>query len=185
MSLKPEERQRWLVIIAGAAVGLFLLDRVILGPYLAAWRDRSEQIAALETQVTRGEALLGRGEALEQRWELMRRQALPTDRSTAEDEVLRAAARWARESRVNFTSLTPQWRQVDPTHELFDCRASISGGLGEVARFVYELERDPIAVRLDELQVAADDDRGRELTVALRFTGLRFVATAKPESSTP
>ncbi|MCP5516468.1 MAG: hypothetical protein H7A45_04320 [Verrucomicrobiales bacterium] len=185
MSLKPEARQRWLAIIAGAAVGIFALDRLVLQPYVNAWRERSEAIAALATQVARGEALMARGEALEQRWDRMRRTALPADRSAAEDEVLRAAARWARESRVNFTSLTPQWRAGDATHELFDCRASISGGLGEVARFIYELERDPITVQLEELQVAADDDRGRELTVALRFSGVRFVSKSAPGNSTP
>ncbi len=185
MSLKPEQRQRWLAIIAGAAVGIFVFDRLLLGPYLRAWRERSEQIAVVDQLVARGEALLDRADTLEQRWELMKRRALRTDRPSAEDEVLRAAARWARESRVNFTSLTPQWRQQDETFELLECRAGISGDLGEIARFVYELERDSIAVRLEELQVTSDDDQGRKLTAALKFTGLRFLAGNQLAAITP
>lgn len=183
MNLKPEHRQRLLAIVAGAAIGLFALDSLVVKPYLEAWRDRRDRIESLDQQLVRGRALLERADALEQRWESMQRQALPADRSVAEDTVLRAAARWARESRVNFTSLTPQWRQPEPGYELLECRAGITGSLGEIARFLFELERDTVAVRVDELQLSSEDDRGRQLSANLRFSGLRFATAATP--STP
>lgn len=183
MKLTPENRQRVLVLAASLAVGLLVLDRLVLGPYLAAWRDRAERITALDMQVTRGEALLDRAEGLQDRWDRMRADALPSERSSAEEKVLQSAAAWAREARVNFTSLTPQWRQPEPAYELFECRAAVNGNLSEIARFLYAIERDPTAVRVEELQIASDDDRGRQLSLSLRFSGLSLVKP-NPKSAT-
>lgn len=175
MTLAPEQRQKWLAIAAGAAVGLLALDRLVLTPYFRAWHGRAEAIARYETSVTRGEALLERADLLRQRWARMQQDALPDAHPAAEDVVLKNSARWARESRMVFTSLTPQWRQPAPGYELLECRAGLSGDLGGVARFLYELERDPVAVRIEEFQLDADDDNGRKLNLNLRFSGLRLV----------
>jgi hypothetical protein len=185
MKLTAENRQRLLLIAAAAAVGVLTLDRLVLGPYLRAWSDRATRIAALQLQVTRGEALLDRADALNLRWERMQTDALPTERSAAEEKVLQSAAAWAREAGVNFTSLTPQWRQSDPDCEFFECRASLSGNLAELSRFIYAIERDPVAVRVEEVQIASDDDRGRELTLSLRFSGLSLIPPTKTADATP
>ncbi|MCP5521825.1 MAG: hypothetical protein H7A46_09795 [Verrucomicrobiales bacterium] len=185
MKLTPENRQRLLLIVAAAAVGVLTLDRLVLGPYLQAWRDRADRIATLQMQVTRGEALLDRAEALNGRWERMQSDALPVERSAAEEKVLQAAASWAREARVNFTSLTPQWRQADAGSEFFECRAALSGSLSELSRFIYALERDPVAVRVEEIQIASDDDRGRDLNLNVRFSGLTLIPPTKKAPATP
>jgi len=180
MTLDPEQRQRWLVIAAAVAVGLLALDKLVLTPYARAWHDRAEAITRLDTSVTRGEALLERADFLRQRWERMQQDALPERRSTAEETVLKSSAKWARESRVIFTSLTPQWRQPEPGYEVLECRAGLGGDLGALARFLYELERDPLAVRLEELQLDADDANGHRLNLNVRFSGLRLV---RPQSA--
>ena len=68
MTLAPKQRQKWRANVAGAAVGLLVLDRLVLTTYFRAWHDRAEAIARYGTSVTRGEALLKRADILRQRW---------------------------------------------------------------------------------------------------------------------
>ncbi|RME90722.1 MAG: hypothetical protein D6766_12840 [Verrucomicrobia bacterium] len=185
MTLNAENRQRVLLIVAAACVGLLALDRLVVGPYAAAWRDRAERLATLSLQVERGQALLDRAEAIQQRWENLQRDSLPADRPRAEELVLRAAAGWAREARVVFTSLNPQWRDGERDSALFECRAGLSGDLQQLARFLHALETDPLPVRIEEFRLAADDDQGRRLTLNLRFSGLQLNRPANSASTTP
>lgn len=181
MKLNAEKRQRLLLVVAATCVGLLGLDRLVLGPYVTAWRDRAERLASLSLKVERGRVLLDRAEALQQRWSNLQRDSLPADRPQAEELVLRAAAGWAREAHVYFTSLNPQWREGERDSVLFECRASLSGGLEQIARFLHAMETDPLPVRIEECRLAADDEQGRRLTLNLRFTGLLLKRATPPD----
>jgi hypothetical protein len=180
MTLDPEQRQRWLALAAAAAVAILVLDRMVLTPYARSWRERAAEIEQLELKVSRGRSLLERADFLEQRWHRMQRDALAPRRPAAEETVLKQSAKWARESHVRFTSLTPQWRQPEPGYEVLECRAGLGGNLEAIVRFLYALERDPVAIRIEEFQLAADDEQGRRLNLNLRFSGLRLV---RPQSA--
>ena len=178
MKLDPEYRTRLLLWVALGCIGLFLFDRVLLEPFAHGWRTRGEQIDRLRTRVERGQTLLDRAEALQTRWAQMEQRALPPNRSAAEDRLLKAAARWARAARVTFTSFTPQWLEPDRdrAYPLLECRATLAGRLEDLVRFLYELEADDLAVKIEELQLSAQDDQGRRLSLNVRFSGLQLLA---------
>ena len=52
MKITPEQRQRLLMMLAGAAVLLLVLDSAILTPLTKAWQSRTAEIARLEKSVT-------------------------------------------------------------------------------------------------------------------------------------
>jgi hypothetical protein len=176
MNLNVKSRVKLLVILAAAVIGLLAFDRLVLTPLAGAWKERSNQIAQRKKEVSAGRLLLERERPIRERWESIQRGALPPARSAAEEEVYRAVERWAQASRISITSMRPQWRQNED-YVTVDWRTDAFGDLNAVTRFLYELENDPMALRLEEVEITARDNQGRQLALALRFSGLTLAAS--------
>jgi hypothetical protein len=169
------QRQRWLAIGALAALGLLAADRLILGPLTEHWDEQGQHMRALREDLDGGDLLLKREGGLRDRWAEMQREDLNENDSSAENEVLKAASRWAAESRIVLLGLTPQWRENRKDgYRLLECRMTAQGNLAAVAGFLKALETDPLAVRLEECEITSRDDRGSELTLVARFSALKL-----------
>lgn len=178
--MQDRSRETWLKIIVGAVVGLFLLDRMVLSPAIAGWKKQSVRLAELRQKVERGRQLVEREKSIRARWNEMQRTDLNDESSTAENDVFKALNRWARESRINFTSLTPQWRaHEDDGYDTFECRATATGDQVALGRLVYEIETDPLPAHVEDCEIAARDTKGGQLTMALRFSFVRIAEGAR------
>ena len=60
-----------------------------------------------------------------------------------------------------------------------ECRADAFGSIQSLARFLYELERDPLALKVDELEITARDSEGQQLSLSVRFSGLLLTANPR------
>ncbi len=172
--MRSKNRETILKIAVAAVVGLFLLDRVIIGPLLTHWKEQGDRIASLREKVTRGNQLLERERSIRSRWEEMIRTDLPEDGSAAENEVFKGIGRWAGASRINFTNVTPQWRNNEQGFDTFECRAAANGDQSSIGRLIYEIETDKLPARLEECEITARDNKGQQLMVAMRFSFLRL-----------
>ena len=170
--MKIDSRQKVLAIVAISAVALLAGDRLLITPLTGLWNGRSRRISELRDNLDKGTALLAREQATRDRWTGMQKSALPTDVSAAESKVLTAVERWTRVSGITFTSIKPQWKQNADDYKTLECRVDATGDMESLARFVYELERDPLALRVENLELSARDDNGQQLSLGVRFTGL-------------
>jgi len=177
--MKASQRQSLLKIGAGAVVCLFLFDSFVITPAIARWHAQSERIAALQEKVDRGRKLLERENSIRGRWADMERANLPEDMSVAENQVFKAIGRWARDSQIAFTSLTPQWQSHDEGFETLECRAAGTGDQASIGRFIYEMEVDHLPVNLEECEITARDPHGSQLALTARFTFLRLAASER------
>ncbi|MBM3335086.1 hypothetical protein FJY63_10540 [Candidatus Sumerlaeota bacterium] len=167
------KREQWLALAALICVGAFAGDRFVASPLASLWKERTKRIAELGQQLSTGSALVEREEAIRNRWDTMKEQALPKDTSVAEKQVLQAMNEWIGTSRLAVSSVRPRWiEEKGQTHKTIECRVVAEGELASVARFMYELERDPMALRLEEVEITSREDRGQKLSLSLRFTGL-------------
>jgi hypothetical protein len=169
-----DQRLIWLKVAAALTVGLFVLDRMVLTPVIDRWDDQSGRLLVLRTDVREGRALLARETTIRERWAEMQRRDLAEDGAEAENEVFKAVARWGRAGQITFTALNPQWRPGDDGYLILECRASATGDQAGIARFLEQLEIDPLAVRLESFELSAIDDQGRRLSLATRFSALRI-----------
>ena len=169
--MKIENRQQMLVAVAVAAVALLIADRAALTPLTALWKSRSTRIAELRKQIEQGSSLVQREQSLRRRWDEMRRNALPSNPSLAEQQLLKGFDGWARESRANLTLLSPQWKHEDDYMTL-ECRVDASGDLETLTWFLYNIERDPMALKLELVELTAHDDSGQQMTIGLQVGGL-------------
>ena len=175
MKFDLKNRQQLLALFAGAVIGLFALDRLVVGPLYASWVGRTKSIAALRESITKGQSLIERETITRSVWNDMRKNTLPVDTSQAEKTLLEAFDLWSRESRVTVNSIKPQWKRgATAEHSLLECRVDAAGDLGTLAKFLYEVEKSELALRIDSVELTASDTRGRQLSLGLFVSGLRL-----------
>ena len=167
-------RQQILGIIAILTVGLLVGDKLIFTPLIKSWKTRTTRIAELKRVVAQGMALLERENSIRSRWETMRTNALPSNFSEAENQLLKAFDRWARASNVGISAIhpQPQGRRSSSDIVALECRADAFGNLAALSRFLYEVEKDPLAVKINLLELTSSDNDGRKLTLGLQVSGL-------------
>jgi hypothetical protein len=176
------QRQRLLLIVAGLCIAAFAGDRFIIEPLIEMWKSRSQQIADLNTRLTKGESLLARAKTLHEREREMCGLSLPADNTAAENTVLSSISDWAAASRLGVTGVRPRWIQDDAdtlTGKRLEVRVSASGDLDKIAHFIHALESDAIPLRVEQLELRSRDDKGSELTFETQISSIKL-AEAKP-----
>lgn len=173
--MKPQNRQQILAVVAIAAVGLLAAQYLLFQPLVGAWNSRAAEVASLRKSVADGTLLLKRltgPRGLRERWDLMRTNTFSAETSVAENQMLKAFDRWAQDSRVNINSLKPQGKRGDDSYATLECRVDAAGNLPALTRFLYDLERDPLGLRVDTVEIGTRDDKGEQLTLGLQVSGL-------------
>jgi hypothetical protein len=89
--------------------------------------------------------------------------------------MMDAFDRWQRSSGITRTSYRTQWRQgTDDSYMTLECHADFSGNLRSITDFLYQLERDQMAVQLESMQLASRDNNGRDITLTLQLSSVQL-----------
>jgi len=177
--MKIENRQQFLVLLTVAAAGLFVMVNFIITPLAGWWSARQGQIHGLRQQVGEGNQLVRREAFIRRRWADMQANALPANTSLAEQQLLTAVDGWSHASGAAVTSLMPQWKTDSTNYLTLTCRVETSGDLGALSQFLNDLERGPLSLRLDSLEVNAHDPGGQQLTMSAEINALALIPSAK------
>ena len=180
--METKNRQKVLLIVVAAGILLWLCDSFAFEPLIASWHARADRIVKLRQQVDDGNRMLSREASLNGRWDEMRSNSLPTDVSLAEAQMLKAFDRWERASGITRVSIKPQWKSEDQ-YMTVEWRADYSGDLTRIKSFLYQIEKDPMGLKLDTVEISSHDDNGQTLTLGLQVSALRL--GAPPESEQP
>jgi hypothetical protein len=170
--MQIKNRQQLLIFAAVGAIALFAGDQLVLSPVINAWSARAKRVTGLRQQIAKDTMLLQREQSIRSRWEEMSRNALPNNTSAAEQQVVNAIDLWARNSGVVISAITPQWKHDSDDYMTYECRVDAAGDLGKLSRFLYSVERDPMALRLELVELGARDKEGKLLSLGLQLSGL-------------
>ena len=170
--MQIKNRQQVLIIVAIAAIALFAGDHLVLSPLLNAWSARSTRIVELRKQITEGRMLVQREQSIRNRWQQMSRRTLPNNSSAAEQQVVQAIDRCAQNSGVAISAITPQWKHDSDDYTTYECRVDAAGDLDKLNHFLYSIEREPMALKLDLLELGARDKDGQQISLGLQLSGL-------------
>jgi hypothetical protein len=170
--MQIKNRQQLLMIVAGAAVALLLSDSLVFTPLVKLWKSRSEKTVELRKKVNDGEGLLRRDAGIQTRWSQMRSNTLPDNASLAEQQVLAAFDKWSQDARISVNSITPQWKRDSDDYTTLECRVDASGSVGTLGRFIYNIEKDPMALKIESVEITARDKEGQQLSLGLQLSGL-------------
>lgn len=183
--MDAEKRRKTLMITAISAVGLLLADKMLFTPLANVWKDRADQIAQLRADVEKGEFLMDQEVRIESIWRDMIQGSLPNNKALAEDAVISSIDQWALLSRMTITSFTPQWRENEEDHTRLEIRLEGQGSFESVLRFLYEMDRETLPLRLESLQVGSREKNGSTLGVDIRVSGLNLPLEEPSDSSNP
>jgi hypothetical protein len=167
-----KNRQQLLTVLAGIAIVLFFSDRFIFTPLTKTWQARSDRIAELKKSIAQGELLVDRAPRISSQWNNMRTNTLPVNLSAAENNVLKAFDRWKDVSRITISSIKPQWKRSADDYMVLECRADGFGSIEAISRFLYEMEKDPLALHVDSVELNTRDINGQQLALGLQVSGL-------------
>jgi hypothetical protein len=177
--MKVEERQKFLLILTIAVVALYAGNLLIFEPMGRWWTSRSDTIKNLRKEVKEGKFLLAREAEIRGNWEKMSTNTLSSNTSQAEQEMFAALVGWSQDSGAAVTGVTPQWKNDSTNYMTLDCRVEASGDLGALSRFVYDIEKGPMALKLDSVEFSTHDTVGQQLTLGLQISGLALTTLKK------
>jgi Tfp pilus assembly protein PilO len=177
--MKIKNRQDFLVVLTIAVAALALAVNFIFPPIVNWWSARQKQISTLHEQVRNGNLTLRRAEAIQSHWDSMRTNALPTIPSEAEQRFLKAVDGWAHDSGAEITSITPQWKNESTNYMTLNCRVETGGDISSLCKFIYDIEKGPLPLRLDTVELGAHDTAGQQLTLGLEINGLALILNDK------
>jgi Tfp pilus assembly protein PilO len=166
------KRQQLLAILAIVAVGLFVVDKLVITPLTNSWKARTVRLAKLKEDVREGTETLKREQALREQWERVRTNTLAGQKPEAESQMLKAFERWSQEGGVSVSSIRPQWKEAQDEYKTLECRADVAGNLPAIARFLFQIERDPLGVKVDSMELTARDTQGSQLALIIQVSGL-------------
>ena len=170
--MKINNRQDFLMALTIGVVGLFVAVNFIFTPLAGWWSARAVQLKELRVQVADGNALLKRESVIRGRWREMQANALPANNSAAEQQLLKAFDTWRSDTGAELTSIMPQWKSDSTNYMTLNCRVELGGSLGTLSRYLYELGKSPLAVRVDSVELSGRDKEGQQLTLGLEVSGL-------------
>ncbi|MCX7014872.1 MAG: GspMb/PilO family protein [Candidatus Sumerlaeota bacterium] len=201
MPKDPKQRQRLMLIVAACLIGAFASDRLVFTPQWTAWNARAARIAQLEQDLSRGRDQAARRAELVRRWREMEKRSLPASPAAAEDLILKSVGQWAKECRLDLSSVKPRppaegGRDTKNACPRLGFRASARGSIQAIAQFLWRLESAPLPLHVDEIEIAARD-KGKggasdELSLDIQFNGLLMASApetpapeSKPAAETP
>ena len=166
------KRQQLLAVLAIVAVGFFLADKVIITPLTNSWKARSARIEKLQKDVREGDETMKRERALREQWGNMQSNTLSNVKSEAESQMLKAFERWSQEGGVSVSSIRPQWKEAQDDYKTLECRADVAGSISSISKFLFQIERDPLGVKVDTMELTARDNEGNQLALVIQVSGL-------------
>jgi Tfp pilus assembly protein PilO len=173
--MKIKNRQEFLVMVTIGVVVLAVVVNFILPPIQGWWSDLQKQISDLRDEIKDGKVMIARAKFTRDHWNDMRENSLPASAPDAEQRFLKAIDNWSRDSSAEITSITPQWKSESTNYMTLNCRVEADGDLNSLSKFIYDIEKGPMPLRLDTVELSSHDNSGQVMTLGLDINGLALL----------
>ena len=185
--MQIKNRQQLLIIVTVAAVVLFAGDAIIVEPLIKTWKARQVAIQKLRTDIATGKRLMKHEKEDQVLWEARQHRTLTNDVTMAAQQVSDAIERWQQQSLATLSGITPQWKPSNDKdkYSTYECHVDATGDIERLVHFVYCAETEPLALRIDSIDLSTKDKTGLQLTLGLQISGLILNNPNPSPSSNP
>lgn len=170
--MPTKNRQQTLIIAALSIIGLFAVDQFVIEPLIKVWKARETRITEMRASIAAGKAIVQRERGIRNYWRDISERTLTNNASAAEHRVFQAVDRWAQNSGAVISGVNPQWKRDSEDFTTYECHVDVTGDLRRLSLFLYNVEKEPLALRLQSVELSARDKEGAQLSLALQFSGL-------------
>ena len=153
------KRERWVGIITVAVLALLGVYQFVVDPLLIRRQELARQVADAKDAIQRNGDLSDRSKRAGRQWREMISGGLRKDASETESVLLHSLRDWAQDANMSLSGLTPARPEKDKDFYRITVRATGSGRMESIGRFLHRIQTASIPVRVTELQI---NSRGRE-----------------------
>jgi hypothetical protein len=171
MALSP--RERTIAIVVGGVIGLFVIERMAVAPYLEKRRELSDRIAAQEIEVDKNRTLFAQKKKLDVVWRDLKVGGLRSDSGEADSQLSHVLTDWTRDT--GFSEPSYKTEYLPPTKTGFieiKTQVQAKGPLAALARMLWNLETATIPVRVNDMTISTPDPGRDALQVQLGISTL-------------
>ncbi len=168
------KRERLYLSIIGVLAGLFLLQYMVIGPWLSYRTQMKNDLATATVNYNDAQRLLIRRRNHEKEWKALLASSLKPNPSEAESQVLHLVRAWVQEAGLGLDSLKSEHtaQDKDTAFQQISFYASGTGSMASVARMLWRLETAPIPLHVNSVQITPRKEATDDLTVQLSISTL-------------
>jgi hypothetical protein len=175
------KRERYIGIATGLILGLLLLLKVVIDPLLDQSSVLSSQIVGAENDVKKGTDLITLSARANQNWTTLAGQ-VRKDASEAQSQLERNVRDWAAESGVSLASIKPERSEKEKDFFKLTFRATCTGSMSQVGRFLYRIQTATMPVRITELSLNSRKDGSDDLSLSVAIATIYLGTPDAPRS---
>lgn len=174
------KRERTISLVVAGALAIFLLDQYALTPMLSRGSQIETESRECQLQDKKAQQLFVKNRKLGGKWSEMNAAGLGSDASTAESRLLHSIRDWAQDSGLNLASVKPERSEPERQFQKITFRASGTGPMSAVSKFLWQVETAKIPVRIADLQLSSRKEGMDDLSLQLSVSTLCLAQ--KPEA---
>jgi hypothetical protein len=179
------KRERYVGIATVAVLSILVLDRFILQPAKDRIDKLDADIARAQQDHLNAQQLFNSSRRANRDWKTIAGDAMTRDTGDPESRVLNSVREWAQEEGMRLPSVIPQPAQVEKGFNKIVFRATGSGNLSQVGRFLYRVQTASMPLRITDLQITSKDGTD-ELSVNFGIATISPVPEAnRPAGAAP
>ena len=177
------QREKLIAIVLGIAVGLLVLDQVVISPMLAWQSDLSAARDKVRKDQNENKALFHRQANYASIYSDMKANGLKSDAADATVQMSAALFQWAQDAGLKLTEVTPA--PPVPHHGYVQTvfRITGTGTTKTVAQMLWRIETAAIPVRMVDITLSSNPEGTDQLKVTMRLSTLSETPGAAPSGS--
>ena len=173
------KRERYIGLVTLAVLAILVLDRFILTPASDRMTRLDADIADAQQKMLGAQQLFTASNKANRNWARMSGDTMRAG-VDMESRVLNSVREWAQDEGMRLPSVIPQPAQQEKGFNKSILRATGSGSLNQIGRFLYRIQTASAPIRITDMQINATREGTDELSLNVG------IATISPlESKTP
>lgn len=165
--MRMSQREKRIAMVVGVLVALLALERMLVSPLLARRESAQERVLQTSDELELARRVFETDQLSQQRWSGMIGGTLRSNAPEAEGQALDNVREWAQQAGLSLTSLRPERGQSQHGFRRITVRATGTGTMESVARFLRLLETSDIPIRVSDMTVSSRRDAADDLSVQM------------------
>ncbi len=172
------QRERRVATIAGVVIGALVLYEYVVDPQVQRLARLDADIAVSSTELDGANTLLEASRSASRQLSQMAGAGLRRSDAAAESELLNGVREWAQESRMTLSGVKRERTEKEKDFNKITFRASGSGGIGQIGRFLHRLQTASIPVRISDMTINSRKDGTDDLGITLSISTIYLAPQA-------
>lgn len=177
------KREKTIGYVTCAVLGALVLDRAVLTPLTDRLGAADDRVLAAQQQLTGAQDLFQNDLRARRAWKEMAGTTLQQNAPAAESQVSNALHAWAQQSGLALTSLKPERSEAENDFQRITIRATATGTMEQVTRFLYAVQTANIPIRISDIQLVSRSEGTDELSLQIGLSTIYLPAEEPPEAT--